>query len=64
MVTTMHFDDGVSFRTSGELRIETRPDGYYVVGRGLLCAVDSRIDGLRLIKAIGGEDQDGKAVVA
>lgn len=32
----LKFDDGVSFDTSGPLRITRKSDGYYVVGEGML----------------------------
>ena len=46
----LKFNDGVSFDTSGELRVERRHDGYYVVGNGMMCPVDSYEDGRRWIK--------------
>ena len=45
----LKFNDGMSFDTSGELRVEHRSDGYYVVGKGLLMAVDSYEEGKRYI---------------
>jgi hypothetical protein len=41
----LHFSDGVSFDTSGPLRVTYRGDGYYVVGKGMLIPVDSRKEG-------------------
>jgi len=46
---TLRFNDGVEFDPSGELRIEKRHDGLYVVGEGMVCAVDSREEGEELI---------------
>jgi hypothetical protein len=43
------FSDGMEFDTSGPLRIEEREDGLYVVGGGMLVAVDSREEGERII---------------
>ena len=48
----MRFSDGMSFDTSGPLRVERRSDGYYVVGNGMLCPVDSYEDGQELIKSL------------
>ena len=33
-MTRLRFSDSVEFDTSGPLRVERRPDGYYLVGRG------------------------------
>jgi len=48
----LNFSDGVSFETGGKLRIEHRFDGLYVVGGGMLCAVDSYQEGLDLIDSL------------
>lgn len=45
----LRFSDGEEFDTSGELRVEARRDGYYVVGGGLMIPVDSREEGQQLI---------------
>jgi hypothetical protein len=45
----MKFSDGLSFDLTGELRIEKREDGYYVIGRNMLCPVDDIDDGLACI---------------
>lgn len=45
----LEFTDGVRFDTSGELRIESRHDGLYVVGQGMLLAVETREEGRDLI---------------
>lgn len=42
------FSDGVKFDTSGPYRVERRKDGYYLVGNGVLCPVNSALDGYRL----------------
>jgi hypothetical protein len=41
----LQFSDGVEFDTSGKMRVERRHDGYYVVGNGMMFAVDSREEG-------------------
>jgi len=51
----LRFNDGVTFDTSGPLRVTRRRDGYYVVGKGMLIPVDSREEGKQVIK----EMQDG-----
>ena len=46
----LRFSDGIEFDTTGELRIESRHDGLYVVGRGMLLAVASREEGEATIR--------------
>ena len=41
-MTRLEFSDGISFETSGKPRIESRFDGWYVVGGGSLIPVSSR----------------------
>lgn len=54
---TLRFTDGMEFDTDGELRVEERSDGWYVVGDGMLLAVDSEQDGYDYIKRLrGGSD--------
>ena len=45
----MQFTDGMKFDLSGSLRIVRRKDGYYVIGRNMLCPVNDMEDGLTLI---------------
>jgi hypothetical protein len=49
-VGNLRFSDGVQFDTSGDLRIESRSDGLYVVGAGMLIPIDSRDEGETIIK--------------
>lgn len=42
---TLTFTDGVQFDTDGPYRVEHRHDGYYVVGHGMLMAVESYQEG-------------------
>jgi len=42
-------EDGIDFDMNGPLRIETRSDGLYVVGHGLLCPVKTEAEGRDLI---------------
>lgn len=51
-MSKLKFTDGVTFDTSGPYRIEERFDGLYVVGGGMLCPVNSREEGLELIKTL------------
>lgn len=47
------FSDGMKFNTSTPTyRVELRSDGYYVVGRGMLCPVDTREEGQALIEQL------------
>ena len=45
----MRFSDGMTFDTSGPLRLTRRRDGRYVVGNGMLCPVDSIEEGEKFI---------------
>ena len=47
----LRFADGIEFDTDGKYRLEERFDGFYVVGGGMLCPIDSREE---------GEKQSGK----
>jgi hypothetical protein len=44
-MSKMTFTDGVTFDTDGPYRVEHRHDGYYFVGGGMLCPVDSYGEG-------------------
>ena len=48
----LKFSDGMTFDTSGPLRIERRSDGLYVVGNGMISAVETREEGDALIKEL------------
>ncbi len=56
---TILFSDGMEFDTSGDLHVEHREDGWYVVGRGLLMPVSSREEGETAIAEMEGESQKG-----
>ncbi len=46
----MKFSDGMEFDTSGAVyHITRREDGWYVVGRGMLCPVNSLTEGRNMI---------------
>ena len=44
-----YFSDGMTFDTSGPLRLTKRRDGWYVIGRGMLLPVDSAEEGRAII---------------
>ncbi len=46
----LRFSDGVTFNTDGPLRVVRKFDGYYVVGKGMMCPVDSYKEGREWIK--------------
>jgi len=48
----LRFSDGENFDTDGELRIEVRRDGLYVLGGGLMIPVDSRKEGEEVIREL------------
>ena len=48
----MKFTDGVEIETGGKLRTIWKRDGWYVVGDGMLLAVESREAGRMLIEKL------------
>ncbi len=48
----LRFSDGETFDLDGELRIEARRDGYYVLGGGMMIPVYSREEGQQLIREL------------
>ena len=52
------FSDGMTFDTSGPLRVVKETDGWYVVGRGMLIAVDSESAGREQIRSMEDRDED------
>lgn len=48
----LRFNDGIEFDTTGELRIEERFDGFYVVGEGWLIPVAGIEEGNETIKRL------------
>ncbi len=50
------FSDGMSFNTSGSMRLERRSDGLYVVGNHMLIPVQSREEGRKIIKDMSKND--------
>tara|TARA_Y100000593_G_C4321212_1_gene343908 strand:+ start:4914 stop:5126 length:213 start_codon:yes stop_codon:yes gene_type:complete len=58
---TLRFNDGMTINTSGTYRVIRKSDGYYVVGNGMCCPVDSREEGKELIKEFTAIDQGSAA---
>ena len=48
-MSQLKFSDGMIFDLSGPLRVELRSDGYYVVGQGMMMAVDTLEQGQKAI---------------
>jgi len=48
-MSTLKFSDGETFDLSGPLRVELRSDGYYVLGQGMMMAVDTLEQGQKII---------------
>lgn len=48
-MSTLKFSDGMEFDLSGPLRVELRSDGYYVLGQGMMMAVDTFEEGQKVI---------------
>lgn len=46
----LRFNDGINVDTSGEYRVICLRDGHYVVGKGLMMAVDTWEEGEAWIK--------------
>jgi len=48
-MSQLKFSDGMTFDLSGDLRVELRTDGLYVVGQGMMMAVDTLLEGQNFI---------------
>ena len=48
-MSQLKFSDGEIFDLSGDLRVELRSDGYYVLGQGMMMAVDTLEQGQKII---------------
>jgi hypothetical protein len=48
-MSQLKFSDGETFDLSGELRVELRSDGYYVLGQNMMMAVDTLEQGQKII---------------
>ena len=51
-MSTLRFTDGMSFDTSGPLRLAIRADGAYVIGGGMMIPVRDLAEGRQLIENI------------
>ena len=49
-MSILRFNDGVNIDTSGPYRVIRLRDGYYVVGNGTCCPVETYEEGRELIK--------------
>lgn len=49
---SIKFSDGLEIASDGPLRVIKKADGFYVIGEDLVCAVESREDGQRLIREL------------
>lgn len=57
MAPEIKFSDGVSFELQGPYRIESRNDGLYVVGHGMLCPVKDRAEGEQMIREFAPKEE-------
>lgn len=57
MMGVLKFNDGVSFNTDGPMRVVHKKDGYYVVGEGMMCAVDSYKEGQKWIEQMEAQKE-------
>ena len=48
-MSKLTFSDGETFDLSGQLRVELRSDGWYVLGQGTMMAVDTLQEGQEYI---------------
>lgn len=48
-MSKLKFSDGMTFDLSGPLRVELRSDGYYVLGQGMMMAVNTFEEGQKYI---------------
>jgi hypothetical protein len=48
-MSKIKFNDGITIDMSGTMRIIKKVDGFYIVGQGISCPVDSIEEGQRLI---------------
>ena len=53
-MSILKFSDGEEFDTSGELRLEHRSDGWYLMGNGMLIPVKDIDEGRELLKKYKG----------
>jgi len=58
-MSQLKFLDGETFDLSGQLRVELRSDGYYVLGQGMMMAVDTFEQGQKVIE----DKNSGKNII-
>ena len=49
---SLTFSDGMTFNTSGPLRLTRRSDGWYVIGEGMLMPVEGPAEGRIIIDSM------------
>ncbi len=54
------FTDGVSFDTNGPYRVTRRKDGWYFVGGGMLCPVNSYEEGYEMKRRLEADEAERK----
>ncbi len=57
-MANLRFTDGMTFDTSGPLRLQMRSDGMYVIGNGMLVPVRDAQEGRQLIENIEKTEGD------
>ena len=55
-MSKLTFTDGVSFDTDGPYRVTRRKDGYYFVGGGMLCPVNSYEEGYEMKRRLEADE--------
>lgn len=53
----LSFSDGITINTSGPMRPMQLHDGWYVVGEGMLMAVDNELDAIKYIERNGRDSK-------
>ena len=48
-MSKLRFSDGITIDRSGTMRVIKKSDGYYIIGQGMCCPVDSIEEGQRII---------------
>ena len=54
----LRFSDGINIETSGPLRVLRLPDGYYVVGNGMLIPVADRAEAREVIEEMTNSEEE------
>ncbi|MEC9016235.1 MAG: hypothetical protein VYD37_07105 [Gemmatimonadota bacterium] len=55
-MSKLTFTDGVSFDIDGPYRVTRRKDGWYFVGGGMLCPVDSYEEGYEMKQRLEADE--------